>query len=202
METMGGELAVESDLGQGSRFIIRLPFQLAEADSATPDAIPAPAVIGLQADQPEWRVLVVDDNRENRLLLTNLLTQVGFTVQEADNGATAVAAFQAWRPDFIWMDMRMPVLDGYAATEQIRALPGGDAVKIVAATASVLAEEQDDIRAAGCDDTVRKPFHDYEIFEAMARHLGVEYRYEEAEGTPSQVQRTDITVEMLAALPR
>ncbi len=115
--------------------------------------------------------------------------------------AQAIAAFQAWRPDFIWMDMRMPVLDGYAATQRIRALPGGDAVKIVAVTASVLAEEQDDILAAGCDDTVRKPFHDYEIFEAMARHLGVEYRYEEAEGTPSQVQRTDITVEMLAALP-
>ena len=132
---------------------------------------------------------MVDDNLENRLLLTSLLTQVGFTVQEAENGEEAIAMFQEWRPHLIWMDMRMPVLDGYAATQQIRALPGGEAVKIVAITASVLEEQQEEILASGCDDLVRKPFREHEIFEAMARLLDVEYVYEEASGEPAQDAR-------------
>ncbi len=106
----------------------------------------------------------MDDNTDNRLLLTSLLTQVGFTVQEATNGQEAITQFQAWHPHFIWMDIRMPVLGGIAATEQIRALPGGKTVKIVAITASVLAEQRETILAAGCDDVVNKPIQEHEIF--------------------------------------
>ena len=102
---------------------------------------------GLQAGQPEWRILVVDDNAENRLLLTSLLSEAGFTIKEAVNGREAITLFEAWQPHFIWMDMRMPVLDGYAATREIRGLPGGQEVKIVAVTASVLVEDQEEIVA-------------------------------------------------------
>jgi len=176
-------------------------LQLAEVGATTPGEAPVAAVSGLQAGQPAWRILVVDDNDENRLLLTNLLARAGFTVQEAENGQEAIAVFQDWRPQFIWMDIRMPVMDGYQATQKIRALPGGgaDAVKIVAVTASVLDEQREDILASGCDDLVRKPFRDHEIFEAMAVQLGVEYRYQE-EAAMKQPPEISLTPEMLAKL--
>ena len=84
---------------------------------------------------------------------------------------------------------------------KIRALPGGETVKIVAVTASVLAEEEREIMAAGCDEVVRKPFRNNEIFEAMARQLGVTYRYKTEGVTPTQRQTQALTAEMLAALP-
>jgi len=98
----------------------------------------------------------------------------------AENGEQAISLFEQWHPHFIWMDMRMPVLDGYQATARIRELPGGDEVKIVAITASAFKEQRPKILTAGCDDVVHKPFHAHEIFDAMAKQLGVCYRYEEA----------------------
>ena len=122
-------------------------------------------------------------------------------MQEAEDGREAIALFQDWHPHFIWMDMRMPVMDGYTAAKEIRALPGGEAVRIVAVTASALEEQHDEILASGCDDLVRKPFRDHEIFEAMAGLLGVEYIYKEAGEEPAQMQEMQLTAEMLAELP-
>ena len=80
----------------------------------------------------------------------------------------------------------MPVMNGYEATAIIRSLPGGDTVKIVALTASAFKEQRSDILATGCDDVVLKPYQLHKIFDAMAKHLGVRFRYaepaEEAEG--------------------
>ena len=177
IDMMGGKILLQSEAGQGALFTVTLPLQIAEAGALTSTGNPVAEVIGLQAGQPEWRILVVDDNPENRLLLSELLVQAGFTVREAKNGEAAITIFQDWQPHLIWMDMRMPVLDGYAATKRIRALPGGDAVKIVAITASVLAEQEEKILESGCDDMLRKPFRSHEIFEAMARQLDLQYRY-------------------------
>ena len=87
----------------------------------------------------------------SRLLLSDLLTQAGFSLQEAENGAEAVAKFQEWQPHVIWMDVRMPGMDGYEVTEKIRALPGGDQVNIVAVTASVIDDPQRVIQDTGVD---------------------------------------------------
>jgi CheY-like chemotaxis protein len=84
------------------------------------------------------------------------------------NGEEAIALFEQWQPHFIWMDMRMPVMDGYEATRKIRALPCGEAVKIVALTASAFKEQRKSILQAGCDDVVLKPFQAHELFDAMA----------------------------------
>ena len=201
VEVMGGQISLESELGQGSNFIVELPLLLAKSDQALAQETPPPEVIGLQDAGAEWRILVVDDNLENRLLLGNLLIQTGFTVQQAQDGAEAVAKFQEWSPHFIWMDIRMPGMDGYQATREIRRLPEGDQVKIVAITASVLAEQHEEIMAAGCDALVRKPFRDQQIFEMLAVQLGLAYRYQEDQPAAEKPREVTLTSEMLAGLP-
>jgi CheY-like chemotaxis protein len=99
------------------------------------------------------------------------------------------------------MDMRMPVMDGYAATGKIRELPGGDEVKIVAVTAHAFEEQREEILAAGCDDLVRKPFLEHEIFDVPARHLGVEYLHGDVTQAPAPEETTALTAEMLSELP-
>jgi signal transduction histidine kinase/CheY-like chemotaxis protein len=201
VEMMGGKITVESEEGQGTLFKVNVPMLLADGEGVMPDEPSVPGVIGLQAGQQDWRILVVDDNQVNLLLLTDLLAQVGFSLQEAKNGEEAVARFQEWRPDFIWMDLRMPVMDGYEAIRQIRLLPGGDTVKIVAVTASVIDDPQPVTLAAGVDDVVLKPFRDQDIFEVMARELGVEYVYRDRAEAPAQPEWIALSVEMLADLP-
>jgi signal transduction histidine kinase/CheY-like chemotaxis protein/streptogramin lyase len=198
---LGGEIVVESEPGRGSLFKVEIPLQVVEAGTTIPGKAPVAEVIGLQADQPDWRILVVDDNLENRVLLTTLLTNIGCNVKDAKNGEEAISIFQEWQPHFIWMDLRMPVLDGFAATRKIRALPGGEAVKIVAVTASVLEERHDEILACGCDEVVRKPFRDHEIFESMARQLDIKYLYQDRGAEAAQKQGINLTAEMLAGLP-
>jgi PAS domain S-box-containing protein len=175
---MGGGLGVESELRRGTCFQLSLPVQLTDApQSVAPEH---GRVLGLAPEQPPCRVLVAEDDPDSRELLVEILQRAGFQVRAAVNGAEAVSAFQAWSPHFIWMDMRMPVLDGYAATRQIRALPGGDAVRIVALTASAFREDHADILAAGCDNVISKPLVEARLFEQMAHLLGLSYRYEES----------------------
>jgi CheY-like chemotaxis protein len=98
-------------------------------------------------------------------------------VKIAENGAQGVELFQSWHPHFIWMDRRMPVMDGMEATRRIRELPNGKAVKIVAVTASAFDEQRSEMLDAGMDDFVRKPYRARDIYDCMAKHLGVKYLY-------------------------
>ncbi|MFM2315508.1 MAG: hypothetical protein RLZZ04_4786, partial [Cyanobacteriota bacterium] len=111
-------------------------------------------------------------------LLLKLLRPIGFQVQEAVNGQEAVEIWQQWQPHLIWMDMRMPVMNGYEATQQIKAHLQGQATVIIALTASTLEEEKAVVLSAGCDDFVRKPFREEVIFAKMAQYLGVSYLHE------------------------
>ena len=202
VELMGGEISVESEIGKGSLFRVELPVALAKAAEVSGIKLMQPAVLGLEPGQPAWRILVVEDDPENRLLLSSLLVQVGFEIRKAENGKEAIALFEAWQPHFIWMDMRMPVMDGYEATAKIRSLPGGDEVKIVAITASAFKEQRKTILEAGCDDVVHKPFKSHEIFDAIAEQLGVRYLYEQEEEKAEKRQAVlQIMPEMLAELP-
>ena len=142
-------------------------------------AWPAQRVLGLQPDQPIYRLLVAEDDETNRRLLVRLLRPLGFEVQEVVNGQEAIEVWQCWEPHLIWMDMRMPVMDGYEATRRIKAAPGGKDTVIIALTASAFEEDREKILAAGCDDFMRKPFREEEMFDLLAKHLGVRYVYEE-----------------------
>lgn len=178
VELMGGRLSVTSELDRGTIFTFDIWVEI--ANEAELDATPSQCqVVSLESGQPVYRILVVDDRAINRKLLVDLLGPVGFEVKEAANGREAIAQWDIWNPHFIWMDMRMPVMDGYEATRYIKAQPEGQATKIVALTASTLEEEKAIVLEAGCDDFVRKPVMQSAIFNSLAKHLGVRYRHQE-----------------------
>ncbi len=179
VQLMGGEITVTSELNQGTTF----QFFIQVSPGQT---IPAQAsfasrkVIALAPNQPVYRLLVVDDKAINRQLLIKLLAPFGFAMKEASNGQEAIAVWEEWEPHLIFMDMRMPVMDGYEATEYIKSQVKGSATAVVALTASVLEEEKAIVLSAGCDDFIRKPFKENTIFESLTKHLGVTYIYENA----------------------
>ncbi|MEG4484803.1 PAS domain S-box protein [Microcoleus sp. D2_18a_B4] len=178
VQLMGGEITVSSELGKGAVFQFDIQVHLVEASDIESKKTQR-RVVALEPNQPSYRLLIVDDKPLNRQLLVKLLSPLGFELREANNGKEAVDIFREWEPHLIWMDMRMPVMDGYEATKQIKTTTGGQATAIVALTASVLEEERAVILSAGCDDFMRKPFREEDIFVAMGKHLGVRYIYED-----------------------
>ena len=190
VQLMGGEICVSSTLGKGSLFAFNIPVRLAET-SEIMTMHPQDKVISLAPDQGEYRILVVDDVKDNRLLLATLLKSIGFSVQEAENGQEAVALWSSWLPHLILMDMRMPVMNGYEATQQIKSHLKGHATIILALTASAFEEQRTIILSAGCDDFIRKPFKEHILLAKIATHLGVRYIYQEkAVATLQEEQKT------------
>jgi PAS domain S-box-containing protein len=177
VQLMGGDLTLETQVGQGTVFRFDIPLVVAAAVEGSPPQ-PHQRAIGLAPDQPRYRLLVVEDCNDNRQLLVNLLESIGFEVQQAANGQEAIALWESFAPHLIWMDLRMPVMDGYEATRQIKSQLRSQKTVIIALTASAFEEECKTAIAAGCDDFIRKPFREEEIFEKMAQYLGVRYRYE------------------------
>jgi PAS domain S-box-containing protein len=177
---MEGDLIVSSEVGSGSLF--KFDIQIERADPAeVKSAEPTQQVVGLEPDQPLYRLLVVEDRDPNRKLLVNLLAPLGFEVQEAVNGLEAIEMWERWKPHLIWMDLRMPVMDGYEAIKHIKSTARGQATVIIALTASAFEQDRALILSEGCDDFIRKPFRAEEIFEMLAKHLGVRFVYEDIE---------------------
>jgi len=203
VQLMGGEISVSSELGLGTTFHFEIHISTVDAVDI-PGQKPTHRVIALKPDQPTYRILIVDDKWSNRQLLVRLLAPLGFVVQEASNGQEAVQIWQTFAPQLIWMDMRMPVMDGYEATKQIKTHLKGQATAIIALTASTLEEERAVILSAGCDDFVRKPFREEILFEKMAQYLGVEYIYADAEPSTAQnypAHPIELTPQDLAVMP-
>jgi CheY-like chemotaxis protein len=181
VQLLGGNLQVESTLGEGAIFKFTIPVQAIDAIEIEAPRIGAKTlkgkiqsrVVTMEPGQPHFRILVVDDNLENRQLLVELLKPLGFELREAANGQEAVDIWAEWQPQLIWMDVRMPVMNGYAATQSIRSMPQGQQPVIIAITASAFEEEQAVALATGCNDFLRKPFRDTDIFELLHHHLGV-----------------------------
>ncbi|OLP16709.1 hypothetical protein BST81_19935 [Leptolyngbya sp. 'hensonii'] len=176
-QLMQGNITVSSCLGQGSCFCLKLPVRPEPTISTI--QTPRPRVIGLAPNQPTYRILVVEDRWESRHLLVRLLETLGFELREAQNGLEAITLWEEWQPHLIWMDMQMPVMDGYEATRHIKTQLRGQATVVIALTASALEEEKTIVLSAGCDDFVRKPFQESIILQKIADYLGVRYLYEE-----------------------
>ncbi|ARV57841.1 hybrid sensor histidine kinase/response regulator [Nostocales cyanobacterium HT-58-2] len=173
---MAGEITVSSTLGQGTIFSFNIQFSPAEG-AEVPTRQHKQRVIALEPNQPKYRILIVEDKWENRQLLIKMLGTLGFEVREAENGQEGVSLWETWEPHLILMDMRMPVMDGYAATKHIKSHLKGQATTIIALTASAFDEERAVVYDAGCDDFVGKPFREEVILEKIARYLGVRYVY-------------------------
>jgi signal transduction histidine kinase/CheY-like chemotaxis protein len=188
VELMGGSLLAESEVGRGSRFVVELPLELAtESEAYGLELTPGYPFI-LESGQPEWRVLIVDDDPESATVLRKMLARSGFQVRVAEDGALGIETFKQWRPHFIWMDLGLPQLSGTETTPRIRQLDGGAEVKIAAITASAYAWERAGVIRAGFDDFAFKPFRQTEIFFCMARHLGARYSSSEGAGNKAHAQ--------------
>ncbi len=197
VELMGGRIEVESEPGKGTLFRIDLPLEAVEENEISHfESEWSGKIIGLAPGQPAYRILIAEDQHDNQLLLSRLMNELGLEIKVAENGKQCVDIFQQWQPDLIWMDRRMPFLDGVEATRRIRSMPGGDKVKIVALTASVLSEQRQELVDAGMDDFVNKPYRFEELYDCLARHLGLHYHY--ADRVISSHHRTLLTPEELA----
>ncbi|MGM3307387.1 PAS domain S-box protein [Anabaena sp. WFMT] len=177
VQLMGGDIQVSSRPGLGSLFLFEIPIYEASANEIPIQKLNCKP-ISLAPNQPEYRILIADDMKDSRLLLAKLLRGVGFSIRESENGQEAVNYWQNWQPHLIFMDMRMPVMDGFLATQQIKATPQGQTTKIVALTASAFEENRQTILASGCDDFVAKPFREEILLEKISQHIGVQYIYE------------------------
>ncbi|HEY9832136.1 MAG TPA: PAS domain S-box protein, partial [Stenomitos sp.] len=201
VELMGGEISVSSQVGRGTTFTFDIKIQVIETADLKRQQ-PTRRAIALEPNQPHYRILIVDDVVDNRQVLSNLLSPFGFELQEASNGLEAIAIWDAWQPHVILMDMRMPVMDGYEATQRIKSIiTKGQATVIIAVTASSLEEERETILSAGCDDFIRKPFHEQEILDALHHHIGVRFVYDESTAKTTETETDILIPAALASLP-
>ena len=201
VELMGGHIGVTSESGKGAAFHFEIPIKISISSQETSTDLIFKRVIGLEKGQQPYRLLIAEDKLENRLLLSSLLEPLGFDLREAVNGQEAVAQFEQWGPHLIWMDIRMPVMNGLEATRLIKQNETCGDTKIVALTAHALEEERLEILEAGCDDFIRKPYRDTEICNALSKHLGVRFRYAENEVPAAIKDETDLESEQFRKLP-
>ncbi|BBM85845.1 hybrid sensor histidine kinase/response regulator [Candidatus Uabimicrobium amorphum] len=171
---MGGDIQVASKVNQGTTFSFHIYVK--ESCAKNVQQLSERKVVALQENQPEYRILIVDDDYISRQLLVKLLAPLGFCVEQAENGKKAAEICQKLSPHLIWMDIRMPIMDGYETTKIIKKIDQN--IKIIALTANALNEEKQKVFASGCDDFLRKPFTENEIFNLMHKHINVKYQYE------------------------
>jgi PAS domain S-box-containing protein len=201
VDLMGGMIDIISRKGKGSVFFFEIPAKELplEEEALGPEH---GRVVGLEKGQPQYRLLIVEDQLENRTLLHKILEPFEFDIREAVNGKEALEIFKLWHPDLIWMDMRMPLMDGLEATHRIRSMDSGKYTKIIAITAQAFEDERMRTMQAGCDDFIRKPYRDREIFDALAKHLGLRFVYEKEQPKPIKGPESDLKPEHWTNVPR
>jgi PAS domain S-box-containing protein len=209
VQAMGGNINIKSTYKEGSIFAFKIPVKLPKIQPQQLLQKEFPEIIGLELNQPKYRILVVDDMIENRDFLRKMLEYIGFEIHTVANGKEAIAAWEKWQPHLICMDMLMPIMDGYAATRTIKArvaeiskkhleineLPPAFPI-IIALTASAFEEERDAIFAAGCDDLIYKPFPETLLLEKISHHLGVRYLYQQHQHQFEALQIAMLHVEL------
>jgi signal transduction histidine kinase/DNA-binding NarL/FixJ family response regulator len=182
VELMGGKLQVISTPKMGSSF--GFAIMLPEVADVSKAVVELPIIIGYQKPlragevETQFKILIVDDQWENRAFVSQRLTSLDFDIAEASDGQTAVATAQQWRPDVILMDLVMPVMDGFAAVRKIRKMPELKEVIIIATSASVFDFHQQRGSDAGCHDFIAKPCRLEILLDSLQKHLHLTWIYE------------------------
>ncbi len=200
VELMGGKLHLESYLGRGTRFHFQLEAMTQPAPR-TQMVLAQKHLVRLKPGQAPVRILVAEDHSESRRLMRRLLEPLPSSVLVVTNGQEAVRAFSDFQPDLIFMDIRMPVLDGLEATRAIRAQRKGHGTKIIALTAHALEEERQLILASGFDGFIRKPCSEADVLSALKEHLGTRLDFGSSVDTCDPEPQSSVDVGALARLP-
>jgi signal transduction histidine kinase/CheY-like chemotaxis protein/HAMP domain-containing protein len=191
VQLMGGTLALHSTPGQGSTFYFTVAVQVADE---------APVIdqdeVSVLEPQQRRRILVADDNVDGGALMESLLTPLGFDVAVVGDGVQALAMVDVWQPDLVFMDWRMPALDGISATRQIRANQEGPQPSIVMLTASAFAEEREEALGAGADEFLRKPVEQDQLYAVLEQQLNLQFvrrhRAAARQAPPAPLKRSDL----------
>jgi CheY-like chemotaxis protein len=221
IELMQGSIKVSSQLGLGTTFNFNVKLLLSKKVNKETSSS---KVIALAPKQSSYRILVADDKWEERTLLTTLLSSVGFDLRQATNGKEALEIWMNWQPHLIYLDLNMPIIDGYLTTKIIRDLEVGKAIDnivgldfsqlkiknphtlIIVITASVLDYERNSILDVGCDDLIAKPYKENTIFNKLKEHLAINYVYEEIKTVDKELAKdTKDTIDIkdkLLAIPK
>ena len=194
-QLMGGDVNVRSSVGVGTTFMLEVP---AETVTAADIARPAPASqpIALEPGQPRYRLLIVDEKSDHRLLLRVLLSPFDFELREAANAQETLALWASWQPHLIWLDAHLPGVDGFAVTQQIKAAPQGQQTKVIILSARVNEDERQTALSVGGDDFLPKPFRAADFFALLEQHLGAHFVYAAPAAAPPAA-----VSESLAAVP-
>ncbi len=184
IQLMGGDIQIQSTLGEGTKVKFHVLVDSADKPGKITYSLPKGRIIGLKPNQVNNRILIVEDNWDNRQLLRQILVPLGFEIIEASNGKEAVELWEKEQPNLILMDMRMPIMDGYEATriikqkQEVNQIENKKNTAIIALTATAFNEDRKFMLELGCNDFIRKPFQEDILLEKIAIHIGVEYVYE------------------------
>lgn len=200
VDLMEGELVVRSTLGAGSCFTASIPVE-PSAETPSQPKTPPRRIAGVERNEAEGPLLIVDDVKENRDILKALLAPLGFALREAENGREALRIFEEERPCAVLMDMRMPVMDGYEATRRIKASEGGSSVPVIAITASAFEDDVQNVLKSGADICIRKPLSPEDVYEALGKLLDIRFHYADEPRTAETRHEAFLSREALAALP-
>jgi PAS domain S-box-containing protein len=179
---MGGDVTLSSSLGKGSTFHLEVPVKRGNAGVAVRQTTPR-RVVRIRAGTDVPRILVVDDQIDNRDWLIKLLTTIGYSARGADDGDTAIRSWEEWKPQLILMDLHMPFMDGLEATRRIKGDPRGKETVVVVLTASAMDQDRRSVGESGADDFLSKPCREDELLEKLRRLLNIAYDYEELNET-------------------
>jgi len=185
-EKMGGHLEMETAEGKGSVFSLDLEVRETSewnmAETEKKGYIAGYILPGLSGEQPAthriFRILVADDSQEIRNLLRGLLLPLGFAFAEAEDGKDALEKISAFMPDLVFMDLIMPVMDGFSAIHQIRSAPNLKPVRIIALSSHVSPADAAVVSSLNCDDMIQKPVEMQMLYDMLQKHLGLEWVYE------------------------
>lgn len=191
LKLMGGELEIHSQLGSGSTFSFELPLK---ASDTAPVVEPRRKKVLSIKEGKMVKALIVDDKINNRIILKNMLENVGFITMEAENGLQAIERTGEFDPSIIFMDIKMPVMDGYESVKRLKETAQGRDITIFALTASAFQHNENRIYESGFDGFLSKPFKMESLYGIISDRAGVEFNYEDK--SPSAEKIAPETVEL------